>query len=65
MPRDSEQASAATLRHIDHVGHDWHSLREYLIARLSENDPRAGKSGDYSHFSEPHTMEECPYAEAK
>jgi hypothetical protein len=49
--------------HVDLVGHDWHNFREYLVERRPADEPNAGKSGDYAHYSQPHTMAECPFAE--
>jgi hypothetical protein len=55
MSRDESQ-------HIDFVKHDWHGLKEELVERLPADDPRAGKHGDYAHYSEPHSMKDCPFA---
>lgn len=58
--------SGATERHVDLVKLDFYARREELQERIPESDPRAshaGYEGTYARYSEPHTMEECPWPE--
>jgi hypothetical protein len=48
-------------RHVDFIKKSWGTMREELIERLPGDSPLAGKEGDYASYSEPHTMEECPF----
>jgi hypothetical protein len=58
----SESRTSDGGEHIDFVKIDWFNLREELLERLPADDDRAGKTGDYARYSEPHTTEACPFA---
>jgi len=65
LERDAWTALASAVdRHVDKVAIRWGSLTEELVERLPASHPLAGKTSDYCRYSEPHTMAECPFAQA-